>query len=240
VNTSNVASCTLRALLLFAAVASANAQGDVPISQRLGLGSLTAAQRKAVDTFVLEHQRPTGDLRQLADRGGMGVRSSAALRRLFSHSRFVVVPWVLQAESSAKNMYSIPYGLYDVLAINDEGQQEATFHSSGNHEEFGLFLHNHRVKVRNESMACEVAKALAAIYGAGLSTCNDVRRSSSEWLLSYKEMPFRPVSSNEEVREAYYYRMGVDSGGLVLRGTLVCETLERRKIDKAGKPAVDH
>lgn len=240
VNTVNVASCSLRALLLFAAVAYANAQGGVPISQRPGLESLNAAQRETVASFVLEHERPTGDLKRLADRGGMGVRSSAALRHLFPHSRFVVVPWILQADPAVKNMYSIPCGLYDVLAINDAGQLEATFHSSGNQEEFGLFLHDHRLKVRNEIMACEVAKALAAAYGSGLSTCNDVRRSSSEWLLSYKEMPFRSVSSYEEVREAYYYRLGVDARGFVLGGTLVCETLERRQIDSAEKPTGDH
>jgi len=89
-------------------------------------------------------------------------------------------------------------------------------------------------------MACEVARAFADIYGHGLSLCNDLRRSSSEWLLGYREMPFRPVSSYEEVREAYYYRLTVGSSGVVLNGTYVCKVLERRKIGNAEKPVGNH
>jgi hypothetical protein len=89
-------------------------------------------------------------------------------------------------------------------------------------------------------MACEVSRARADIYGSGLSLCNDVRPSSSEWLLSYTEMPFRPISSYEEVREAYYYRLRVEPSGIVRDGTLVAETLERRKIANVEKSAGNH
>jgi hypothetical protein len=225
-------------LVLFAALAYANAQGDgvtMPREEFPGLGALNAAQRETVDRFVLDHERPTGELKLLAERGETAARSSVALRYLFPHSRFVVVPWTLRADPAAKHLYSIPLGLYDVLAISDPGQHESTFHSSGNQEEFGLFLHDHRVKVRNKTEACEVARALADIYGGGLSLCNDVRHSSSEWRLSYKEMPFRPISSYEQVREAYYYRLRVDSRGVVLDGKLVADTLERCKIDNAAE-----
>jgi len=239
-----VASCITRVLLLVAALAYADGQSDgVPISGGVlsGLETLNAAQRETVDKFVLEHERPTGELKRLADRNGIAVRSSAALRHLFPRSRFVVIPWILRADPAAQNLYSIPAGLFDVLGISDEGRLESTFHSSGNHEEFGLFLHAYHVKVRNKTMACKVARALAEIYGHGPLLCsNDVRRSPSEWQLDYQEMPFRPVSSYEEVREAYYYHLTVDSSGVVLNGTLVGETLERRKVDNTEKPVGDH
>lgn len=233
-----VASCTVQVLGLFAAVAYANAQGDgvaMPREELPSLGALNAAQRETVDRFVLAHERPTGELKRLAERGGIAVRSSIVLRHLFPHSRFVVVPWTYLLDPAAKNLYSIPGGLYDVLAISDEGRLESTFHSSGNQKELGLFLHDHRVKVRNKTMACEVARAIADIYGGGLSLCNNVKRSSSVWRLSYTETPFRPISSYEQVREAYYYRLRVDSRGGVLDGTLVVDTLERRKIDNAAE-----
>ena len=243
VNTLNVARCTVRALLLVAALASASAQDDdVPVPAGVsGLGTLNAAQRETVDRYVLENERPTGELKRLADRGYIAVRSSVALRHLFPHSRFVVVPWIFQLDPGAQNLYSIPFGLYDVLAISDEGRLESIFHSSGNQEEFGMFLRNHRVKVRNKTMLCEVARTRVDIYGGGgLSLCNDVRRSSSEWILGYTEMPFRPVSSYEEERDAYYYRLRVDSSGIVLDGKYVCDTLERRKIDNAGRSVGGH
>jgi len=242
-NVLNPASYAVRVLLLVGALAHANAQADgEPMrgGEALDLDALNAAQRETVDRFVLEHERPTGELKLLAERRGLTVRSSVALRHLFPHSRFVVVPWIFQLDPNAKNLYSIPFGLYDLLAISDEGRQESIFHSSGNQDEFGLFLHDHRVKIRNKAIACEVSMARADIYGAGLSLCNDVRRSSSEWRLSYKETPFRPVSSYEEVREAYYYRLRVDSRGFVLDGKLVIDTLERRKIDNAEKSAGNH
>jgi hypothetical protein len=199
-NMRNMASCTVLVLVLIPALSRANARGDdMPLVY--GLETLNAAQRETVDRFVLEHERPAGELKVLAERRGIAVRSSAALRHLFPHSRFVVVPWNFQLDPAAKHLYSVPGGIYDVLAISDDGRREAIFHSSGNHEEFGVFLHHHRVKVKNKTMACEVSRARADIYGSGLSLCNDVRPSSSEWLLSYREMPFRPISSYEEVRE---------------------------------------
>ena len=60
----------------------------------------------------------------------------------------------------------------------------------------------------------------------GMSSENR-RRGASEWLLGYREYPFRAVSSPEEVREASYNLLETASGGLVLRGELVIETLER-------------
>ena len=233
-----VARCTVQVLVLFAALAYANAQGDgvTMASKELpGLVALNAAQRETVDGFVLDHERPTGELKVLARRSGIAVRSSAALRRLFPHSRFEVVPWSFLLDPAAKNFYSIPGGLYDVLAISDDGQLESTFQRSGNQVEFGLFLHDHRLKIRNKTTACEVARALADIYGGGLSLCNNVKRGSSEWRLSYTETPFRSVSSYEQVREAYYYRLRVDPRSVVLDGTLVVDTLERRKIDNAAE-----
>jgi hypothetical protein len=239
-NTRNMASCTVLFLVLTSALSRANAHRDDLPSLVHGLETLNAAQRETVDKFVLEHERPTGELKVLAERHGIAVRSSAALRHLFPHSRFVVVPWNFQLDPAATHLYSVPGGIYDVLAISDNGRREAIFHSSGNHEEFGVFLHDHRVKVKNKTMTCEVSRARADIYGSGLSLCNDVRPSSSEWLLSYTEMPFRPISSYEEVREAYYYRLRVEPSGIVRDGTLVAETLERRKIANVEKSAGNH
>lgn len=232
-NMRNMASCTVLVLVLIPALSRANPHGDDMPSSVYGPETLNAAQQETVDRFVLEHERPTGELKMLAERRGIAVRSSAALRHLFPHSRFVVIPWNFQLDPAAKHLYSVPGGMYDVLAISDEGRQESVLHSSGNHEEFGVFLCHHRVKVKNKTMACEVSRARADIYGSGLSPCSDVRRSSSEWLLSYTEMPFRPISSYEEVREAYYYRLRVDTHGVVLDGKLIDETLERRKIANA-------
>jgi hypothetical protein len=234
-NTRNVANYTVLVFVLIAGFSRANAHGDDGPSLIFGLETLNAAQRETVDRFVLEHEQPAGELKVLAERPGIVVRSSVSLRRLFPHSRFVVVPWNFQLDPAAKHLYSVPGGIYDVLAINDDGLLESIFHSSGNHEEFGVFLNDHRVKVKNKTMACDVSSARADIYGSGLSLCNDVRPSSSEWRLSYTEMPFRPISSYEEVREAYYYRLELDSSGVVLNGTYVCEILERRKIANVEK-----
>jgi hypothetical protein len=225
-------------LLLVTAFAYAHARSDgTPISggELSGLRTLNAAQRETVDKFLREYERRAGELNFLADRNGINVRFSASLRHLFPGTQFVAVPWIFRADPASKNFSSIPDGFYTVLAVSDEGQQESSFHSSGNHEEFGLFLHAHRVKVRNRAMADEVAMAYTDIYGLSMC-CDDVRHSPSEWHLGYREMPFRPISSYEEVREAYYYRLTVDSVGVVLNGTYVCETLERRKIEKAKNP----
>ena len=238
-NIPNMASCTVLVLVLIPVLSRANAHGDEGQSVVYGLETLNAAQRETVDRFVLEHERPTGELKVLAERHGIAVQSSAALRHLFPHSRFVVIPWNFQLDPAAKHLYSVPGGIYDVLAISDEGLQESVLHSSGNHEEFGVFLRHHRVKVKNKTMACEVSRARADIYRSGLSLCSDVRLNSSQWLLSYTEMPFRPISSYEEVREAYYYRLELDSSGVVLSGRYICETLERRKI-ATEKSAGDH
>lgn len=197
---------------------------------------LNAAQRETVAKFVLEHERPTGELKRLAKCNWIAVRTSAALTHLFPHSRFVEVPWIFQLNPAAKNLYSIPFGLFDVFAISDQGPQESIFHSSGNSAEFGLFLHAHGIKVRNKTMADEVARAFADIYGLSLC-CNDLRHSQSEWYLGYRESPFRSVSSYEEKRDAFYYRLTVDSNGVVLDGTLVSKVLERRKVESTENPA---
>jgi hypothetical protein len=242
INTPKIASCIARLLLLAAAHPYADAQADsvsISAGKMPRLIGLNAAQRETVAKFVLEHERPTGELKRLAERGWITVRTSAVLTHLFPHSRFVEVPWIFQLDPAAKNLYSIPSGLFDVLAISDQGPQESTFHSSGNATEFGLFLHAHHVKVRNKTIADEVARAFTDIYGLSLC-CNDLRHSQSEWYLGYRELPFRPVSSYEEERDAFYYRLTVDSNGLVLNGTLVNNVLERRRIEDAEKPTGDH
>jgi hypothetical protein len=242
INTPKIASCIARLLLLAAALPYADAQTDSVLTSAgkvPGLMGLNAAQRETVTKFVLEHEQPTGELKRLAERGGITVRTSAALAHLFPHSRFVKVPWIFQLDPAAKNLYSIPGGLFDVLAISDQGLQESTFYSSGNSTEFGVFLHAHRIKVRNKTMADEVARAFADIYQLSLC-CSDVKHGPSEWYLGYRELPFRPVSSYEEERDVFYYRLTVDSNGVVLNGTLVNKVLERRKIEDTERPAGDH
>src|SRR5579864_1548426 len=73
---------------------------------------LNPAQQQAVDDYVQKGERRTGELKVLADRNGIALRSSDALRTLFPNYRFVSVLWVYQADPQARSKYSIPGPLF--------------------------------------------------------------------------------------------------------------------------------
>lgn len=103
------------------------------------------------------------------------------------------------------------------------------FRSSGNCEAYGDVLRAQHIRVITEGEATLVARGFSDIYGIGVGSRN-FRRGDSTWLLGYQEYPFRAISSYEEVREAYYYRLETDASGFVIRGSLVTDILERRKM----------
>jgi hypothetical protein len=190
---------------------------------------LNLAQQQAVDDYVQKGERRTGELKVLADRNGIALRSSDALRTLFPNYRFVSVLWVYQADPQARSKYSIPGPLFFTLALDENGKN-AMPNRTGYMEEYGDLLHAHRIKVTDDVSAVLVRSALSDIYGFGMGDKN-VRHCESQWYVGYREYPFRAISSYEEVREASYYLIKTDSDGVVKSGRLVNEVLERRKID---------
>ncbi len=193
------------------------------------LDELNAAQKRAVNDYVRKNERPTGELRILAQRNQIVVRSSKVLRELFPQYRFVAIPWSYQVSPEAKDRYQIPGWLFDVLTLDATGATQCVFHNTGNQEEYGEFLKTTKITLANDQDAAHVASAIAEIRGGGSSSRN-VRHSESEWYLGYQESPFRAISGSEEIREAYYFRVRLDSRGAVLGGRLESEILERRPI----------
>ena len=190
---------------------------------------LNPAQQQAVDDYVQKGERRTGELKVLADRNGITLRSSDALRALFPNYRFVSVLWVYQADPQARNKYSIPGPLSFTLALDANGKN-AMPNRTGYLEEYGDLLRAQRIKVTDEASAVLVRSSLSDIYGFGMGDKN-IRHGESQWYVGYREYPFRAISSYEEVREASYYLIKTDSDGVVKSGRLVNEVLERRKID---------
>jgi hypothetical protein len=199
------------------------------------LATLTPAQRSAVEEFIHKNEHPSGELRMLTEPAGIRVNPSATLHRLFPSFQFVLVPWKFDLDPNAKGRYSIPGpgAVFDVLAIRQDGEEQYTFHGSGNHEEFASFIRAQGVIVRDQEVAEDMAGALAEIYsGYSVSAIpgKALKHAPGEWYFFYTEMPFRPVSSYEEERDASYYRLRVGNSGLVLDGISVNQVLERRKI----------
>jgi hypothetical protein len=190
---------------------------------------LNSAQQQAVDDYVQKGERRTGELKVLADRNGIALVASEALRKLFPDCHFVAVPWVYQADPQAMNKYSIPEILSFTLVLDENGKN-AMPARTGYLEEYGQLLHAEKIKITDEGSAVLVRSALSDIYGFGMGDKN-VRHSESQWYVGYRENPFRAISSYEEVREASYYLVTTDSEGVVKSGRLVNEVLERRKID---------
>ena len=200
------------------------------------IDGLNSAQQQAVDDYVQKGERRTGELKVLADRNAIMLRSSEALRTLFPSYRFVSVLWVYQADPQARNHYSIPGPLSFTLALDENGKN-AMPNRTGYLEEYGDLLTAHRIKVTDKASAALVRSALTDIYSFGMGTSDvppsapdNVRHNSSEWYLGYEEHPFRAVSSYEEVREASYYLLRTDPDGVVISGRLVNQELERRRI----------
>jgi hypothetical protein len=196
--------------------------------ERLQNAELNSEQQKAVDDYIRQHERPTGDLKVVADRRRITVRSSEALRTLFPHYRFVAVPWLYEAAPEAVHKYSIPWTLTYTLVLDENGRN-CMPRRTGAREEYADLLRAERVKLTDEVAAALVTAAYTDISGVGMSSTN-LRHRSSDWFLGYSEWPFRAISSYEEVREASYYLISTDSSGFVISGNLVNDVLERRKI----------
>ena len=228
------------AALLIALFACGTAQGQNSPAVNLDtpkLEELNAAQQKAVDDYVRQHERPTDELRVTADRNRIAVRSSEALRTLFPRYRFVAVTWTYQVDPGALSKYSLPGSTFHTLVLDDKGRN-CMPNRTGDLEEFAELLRDQRIKVTDKTSAALVRSALTEIYGFGMSL-DDLRstdrpQDNSKWLLGYREWPFRAISSYEEVREASYYLLSVDASGLVVSGRLVNEVLERRKLKGDG------
>lgn len=194
---------------------------------------LNAAQQKAVEDYVHQKERPTGELRVIAARHTV-VNNSEALRTLFPRLRFVAIWWVTEADPAAMNKYSIPGPISETLVLDADGRN-CMPRRTGYWEEFADLLRAQHIKIDSKSAAM-VRSALMAVYTTGMSSedrhITGSRGENSQWLLGYNEWPFRAISSYEEVREASYYRLFVDANGLVVNGRLVIEELERRKLNK--------
>jgi hypothetical protein len=200
------------------------------------LDGLNVEQQNAVDDYIRQHERPTDELRVIADRHRIAVFSSEALRTLFPQYKFVAVTWIYETDPSALSKYSIPGPTLHTLVLDAKGKECMSNHT-GYQEEFGDLLRAKRVKVTDARSAALVRSALTEIYGTGMSSDDlrtmDLRHENSKWLLGYHEWPFRAISSHEQVREASYYLISVGVHGFVLSGRLVTEVLERRKLDEA-------
>ncbi len=193
------------------------------------LDELSAAQRQAVNDYIGKNERPVGELRIMAQRGQIVVRSSKVLGEVFPQYRFVVFPWCYQVAPEAKDRYQIPGELFDILALDANAKSQYVFYSSGNQEQFGDFLKARQVNIRTDEDAARFAAALTDIYAKGSRSTN-LHHNPTEWYLAYQEFPFRAISGEEEIREAYYFHLRTDGSGRVLGGRLESEVLERRRI----------
>lgn len=221
----------LTALFLCGSVqGQTSSSGSVAPVQKID--GLNPEQQKAVDDFVRQGERPTGELRILADRKHIAVHSSEALRTLFPGYKFIAVTWIYEADAAAVNKYSIPGPITHTLVLNENGK-EGMPKRTGYLDEYAELLRAERIKVTDEASAALVRSAFTDIYGIGLSS-TDLRHGNSEWFLGYREWPFRAISSYEEVREASYYLILVDASGQVVSGHLANEVLERRKLQEGG------
>jgi len=208
----------------------ATTSSDVPKVEELN-----AAQQKAVEDYIRQSERPTGELRWIADRR-MVVFSSEALRTLFPGFRFVAVTWITEFDPAAMHKYGIPGPIVETLVLDADGRNRMPKHT-GYQEEFGDLLHAERVRVTDATSAAMVRSALTSIYvgwGQDDLRISDLRHENSNWLLGYHEWPFRAISSYEEVREASYYLISVDAMGFVVSGRSVRQVLERRSLSGDG------
>jgi hypothetical protein len=204
------------------------------------LHELTTTQQKSVAEFIHEHEQPNGELTIMADRSKITVNSSKALLDLLPAYRFVLIPWIYSPttpEAAHKFQIPGPDAAASSLALSDDGKRRIEL--DGNGEEWGKLIHAERVSIRTKAMADKVAAAFFPECYQGAS-CRNIRQGDSEWRLGYREQPFRPISSYEEIREAYYYRVIIDPSGFVLSGRLVNEVIERRKLATGTAPPAPH
>lgn len=162
--------------------------------------------------------------------------SSDALRTLFPRFRFVAIRWITEADGAALHKYSIPGPILETLVLDTDGTNRMPRHKVYG-EEFGDLLHAEHVKITDATSAAVVRSALSAIYSGGSADdlrTSDLRHENLDWLLEYQELPFRPISMYEEIREASYYLISVDIHGFVVSGHSVIKVLERRKLPADG------
>jgi len=210
-----------------AAQSAATTRSGVP-----RLEGLNFAQQKAVEEYILQNERPTGELRWVADRR-MRVFTSEALHTLFPNFRFVAIQWITEADPAAFHKYSIPGPILKTLVLDADGMNRMPNHT-GYREEFGDLLREEHVRITDAASAAVVRSALNALYAGGTADdprTSDVRHENSNWLLGYNEGSFRPISMYEEIREVSYYLVAVDADGYVVSGRSVTRVVERRKLN---------
>jgi hypothetical protein len=180
-------------IILTVLLACGSAPGQNPATTRSDvpkLEGLNAAQQRAVEEYVRQNERPTAELRWIADRR-MVVFSSVALRTLFPRFRFVAIRWITEADPAASQKYSIPRPIVETLVLDEDGRS-CMPKRTGYWEEFGDLLHTEHVNVTDARSAALVRSALITIYGTGMRS--DDRHQNSQWLLGYQEWPYRAIS----------------------------------------------
>jgi hypothetical protein len=225
---------TMKRIVLSALVLCGSMQGQIAAAGGSDwparMEGLNAEQTKAVEEYIQENERPVGEMTIVADRKRIALRSSEALRTLFPKYRFVAIPWKYAVSPGATGKYSVPISpLFQTLALDRNGRN-CTPKPIANQAEYADFLRVEQIKITDEVSAARVMSAFGDIYGIGVSSTN-LRHGQSEWWLGYRESPFRAISSYEDVREASYYLISIDSNGFVVGGRSVNEVLERRKIN---------
>ena len=213
--------------LLAAALYGCTPSGDAHVPKQVS--ELNAKQQRSLQDYIRQYERPTGDLKILANRRRLQIRTSKTLQQVFPRYSFVVVPWEYRAEPGNPRGFSIPGGLYSVVALRDDGDR-FVFYSTGNRQEYAEFLRLRRIRF-NEETAVQLWAAHHDLYGMS-EGAPPKRYGNSEWRFGYQES-VNVVSESEEERVAYYYQLHVDASDMVIDGRFVAETLERRK---KGKP----
>jgi hypothetical protein len=193
------------------------------------LDRLNGKQRKTLDEYISKHETPTGEIRVHADRQRTWVLSSQVLQDAFPHCRFVKIRWSYSVDPHARRQYSIPSMISNTVVIDETGAVVGDLPSFGDQEQFGRFLISQKVRLTNYDDAVRLARIMTDL-GLASYTFPNIRHSSTEWYLSYRENPFRPVSGEEETRESYYYDAQTSADGFVVGFKLRSEVLERRKI----------
>lgn len=168
------------AFALFALCLYGSVQGQISTSASIApvqkIDGLTPDQQKAVDDYVRQGERPTGEVRILANLN-IAVRSSEALRTLFPKYKFVAVTWMYEADAPAFQKNSIPGPITQILVLDENGKSRMPKHT-GYLDEYADLLCAERIKVTDEASAALVRSALTDI-GIGMSS-TDLRHGNSD------------------------------------------------------------
>lgn len=150
------------------------------------------------------------------------------LDKLFKDYIFVCIPYELIPPKGKEKVYSIAYGLYKTIAIDENGKNTYGFFGYGNYEEFADFLRNQHIKVKSKEDAQKIWEAFCHIHQKGWEG-DFVQVDENKWKLARQVKDFRSISSYEEIKEEYYYLLELAEDKTVVSGGLHCDIVERRK-----------